>query len=94
MRVIPLLESRWLKVESHTVQSDDGKLAEDWIWMDVLPHISALVHLRDTNKYALFRQRKYGLPREALAVVGGHVNVKTNEEPRETAERELLEEMG
>jgi len=43
--------------------------------------------------FHLFRQRKYGLLNESLAVAGGQVETQRNESPLEAAKRELEEEM-
>lgn len=51
-----------------------------------------MVHLKQDNKYLLFKQRKYGLDKEYYAVVGGLFN--QGESGSECAKRELLEEVG
>lgn len=93
LSVTPLLEHKWAKVEVHQVLLEDGSIASDWLIEDVIPHISALVHMRDSQKYVLFRQSKYVMQNTSLAVVGGHVDVKHHEHPLDTAKREVREEM-
>lgn len=78
------------------------------MWIDTPDHVNVLVSTRVTcrlpltplclqvederGNFLVFRQTKYGLPGETLAVCGGAV--EEGETPYEAAQRELLEEMG
>ena len=84
------------EVEVQTVAKDGKKTTKiipDWLWTDERSHVNVLVHLKEENKYLLYRQKKYGLEKESLAVLGGLFNTgeKTGEH---CARRELLEEAG
>ena len=84
------------EVEVQTVAKDGTKTTKiipDWLWTDERSHVNVLVHLKEENKYLLYRQKKYGLEKESLAVLGGLFNTgeKTGEH---CARRELLEEAG
>lgn len=84
------------QVEVPTVAKDgtkSTKIIPDWLWTDERSHVNVLVHLKEENKYLLYRQTKYGLEKESLAVLGGLFNTgeKTGEH---CARRELLEEAG
>jgi 8-oxo-dGTP pyrophosphatase MutT (NUDIX family) len=84
------------EVEVQTVTKDGTKTTKiipDWLWTDERSHVNVLVHLKEENKYLLYRQKKYGLEKESLAVLGGLFNTgeKTGEH---CARRELLEEAG
>ena len=92
-----------MRVESHTVKGEDGKLYKDWIWMDVVDQINVMPYVlappptdssTPYNKYEgghfrVFRQKKYGLRDESLAVCGGQVEMAKNEPPLHAAKREV-----
>ncbi len=80
------------RFEIHKVKTESGAIVNDWLWTDERSHVNILVHLKDSNKYLLARQKKYGLDREYLALVGGLFN--EGETAIECAKRELLEETG
>ena len=50
------------------------------------------MHLKEEDKYLLFRQKKYGLLEPKLALVGGLF--EEGDTPEGCAHRELLEETG
>ena len=54
--------------------TDSGIIVDDWLWTDERSHINILVHLKNENKYLLFKQKKYGLEREYYALIGGLFN--------------------
>ena len=71
------------------------KLIPDWLWVDEREHVNILVHLKEENKYLLYRQMKYGLKEPKLAIIGGLFADEEGENDAETcAKRELLEETG
>jgi 8-oxo-dGTP pyrophosphatase MutT (NUDIX family) len=80
------------RFEIHKVRTESGEIVNDWLWTDERSHVNILVHLKDEDKYLLFRQKKYGLDKEYLAVIGGLFN--KGETGIECATRELLEETG
>ena len=84
--------TKFARCEVHKVKTENGQIINDWIWTDEREHVNILVHLKNENKYLLFRQSKYGLERPYLALVGGLFN--ENETALECAIRELLEETG
>jgi ADP-ribose pyrophosphatase len=84
------------EVEVQSVDEDGNKVTKiipDWLWTDERSHVNVLVHMKEDNKYLLYRQMKYGLEEPSLAVLGGLFNAeeKTGEH---CAHRELLEEAG
>jgi 8-oxo-dGTP pyrophosphatase MutT (NUDIX family) len=78
-------------VEFHTVQTESGKLVNDWIWLDIQDQVNILVRTAQ-DKFLVFRQSKYGLEGISYAVVGGLI--EPGELPEQAAKRELLEELG
>jgi ADP-ribose pyrophosphatase len=80
------------RFEIHRVRTETGEIVNDWLWTDERSHVNILVHLKDEDKYLLFRQKKYGLEKEYLAVIGGLFN--KGETGKQCAARELLEETG
>ncbi len=80
------------RFEIHKVLAENGKVINDWLWTDERSHVNILVHLKDSDKYLVFKQKKYGLDREYLALIGGLFN--EGETAIECAKRELLEETG
>jgi ADP-ribose pyrophosphatase len=55
--------------------------------------VNILVHLKEEDKYLLFKQKKYGLDKTYYAVIGGLFNVGETS-GHTCAKRELLEETG
>lgn len=86
-----LKHSKYLTVESHTVELPDGQIISDWPWVITPDYINVLAMTED-NKFLCFRQTKYGIEGTSLAPVGGYL--EPNEEPLVAAQRELLEETG
>jgi ADP-ribose pyrophosphatase len=80
------------RFEIHRVRTEDGHIVNDWLWQDERSHVNIMVHLKEENKYLIFKQRKYGFEGPRLAIVGGLFNA--GDTPQECAERELLEETG
>ena len=80
------------RFEIHKVKTESGVIVNDWLWTDERSHINILVHLKDENKYLVFKQKKYGLEREYFALIGGLFN--DGETGLQCAQRELLEETG
>lgn len=80
------------RFEIHKVKTESGAIVNDWLWTDERSHVNILVHLKDEDKYMLFYQKKYGLEKPYLAVVGGLFN--EGETALQCAQRELLEETG
>jgi 8-oxo-dGTP pyrophosphatase MutT (NUDIX family) len=80
------------RFEIHKVKTESGVVVSDWLWTDERSHVNILVHLKDENKYLVFKQKKYGLEREYFALIGGLFN--EGETGLQCAQRELLEETG
>ncbi len=81
----------WLNVEQHSVELPDGKIIPDWPWIITPDFVNVVVETLD-GEFLFFRQTKYGLQEETLALVGGFM--EPAETPLEAAQRELLEETG
>lgn len=90
-RHLILDHSRFLKVESHTVQLPDGQIIPDWSWI-VTPDFVNVVAITEQGDFLCFRQSKYGVKGLTLAPVGGYI--EADEEPLLAAQRELREETG
>ncbi len=86
-----LNHSKFLVVESHTVQLPDGQTILDWPWL-ITPDYINVVAITEKGEFLFFRQTKYGIEGMSLAPVGGYI--EPGEAPLATAQRELLEETG
>ena len=80
------------RFEIHKVRTESGEIVNDWLWTDERSHVNILVHLKEEDKYLMFYQKKYGLDKKYLAVIGGLFNL--GETALQCANRELLEETG
>ena len=88
-----MTSTKFARFEIHKVKTDNGLIINDWLWTDERSHVNILVHLRDENKYLVFKQHKYGLDRDYFALIGGLFNAGETD-GRAVAKRELLEETG
>jgi ADP-ribose pyrophosphatase len=78
-------------VEHHTIELPDGQTLPNWPWI-ITPDYINVVAVTENRRFICFRQVKYGIQGDTLAVVGGYVD--EGEEPLAAAKRELLEETG
>nr|MBC7245224.1 NUDIX hydrolase [Chloroflexota bacterium] len=90
-RRIVFQHSKYLTVESHTVELADGRIISDWPWI-ITPDFINVIAVTTEGKWLCFRQTKYAVEGTSLAPVGGYI--EPGEDPLETAKRELREEMG
>ena len=86
-----LNHSKFLLVESHTVELPDGRVISDWPWVITPDYVNILAATQD-NEFLCFRQTKYSVEGTSLAPVGGYI--EPGEDPLVAAQRELLEETG
>jgi len=81
----------WLSVESHVVELPDGRVIDDWPWVETR-EFANVVAVTEDGRFLLFRQTKYAVEGTTLGPVGGYL--EPGEEPLAAAKRELLEETG
>jgi 8-oxo-dGTP pyrophosphatase MutT (NUDIX family) len=86
-----LNHSKFLSVESHTIELPDGQVISDWPWVVTLDYVIVLA-MTEKGDFLCFRQTKYAVDGTSLAVVGGYI--EPDEDPLAAARRELLEETG
>ena len=81
----------WLSVESHVVELPDGRVIDDWPWVESR-EFANVVAVTEDGRFLVFRQTKYAVEGITLGPVGGYID--EGEEPLAAARRELLEETG
>jgi ADP-ribose pyrophosphatase len=86
-----LNHSKFLVVESHTVELPDGRVIDDWPWVITPDYINVVAETED-GAFLCFCQTKYSVEGTSLAPVGGYL--EPGEDPLAAAQRELLEETG
>jgi ADP-ribose pyrophosphatase YjhB (NUDIX family) len=86
-----VFNSKYLRVESHTLRSKAGAIINGWMWVDFLDQVNVLAQ-NGKGQYLVIRQTKYGVAHPSLSVVAGSIAV--NEQPSEAAARELHDELG
>lgn len=84
-------QAPWLVVELHGVELPDGRVIPDWPWIKTPDYIN-VVAITEEDTFLCFRQIKYGIAGDSLAVIGGYL--EPGEEPLAAAKRELREETG
>jgi 8-oxo-dGTP pyrophosphatase MutT (NUDIX family) len=92
-----LVESKFLKVQQHSVRMEGNKeVIDDWLWIDYHDRINVLIETKRSNEnsepyFLILEQNKYALEgQKSLAIVGGIV--EPGEQPESAAIREVLEE--
>ena len=87
-----VLERRpWLSVESHVVELPDGRVIDDWPWVESR-EFANVVAVTEDGRFLVLRQTKYAVDGPTLGAIGGYL--EPGEDPLETAKRELREETG
>jgi ADP-ribose pyrophosphatase len=81
----------WLEMELHQVELPDGKVIPDWPWIKTPDYINVVAFTVE-GMCLCFRQTKYGITGDTLAIIGGYL--KPGEDPLDAAKRELREETG
>ena len=90
-RQVILHHSKFLTVESHTIELPNGQVIPDWSWV-IIPDYVNVAAVTSAGEYLCFRQTKYAVDGITLASIGGYL--EPGEEPLAAAKRELLEETG
>jgi len=90
-RQVLLDHSKYLTVEDHTIELPNGQTISNWPWVITPDYINVVV-VTDKGRFLCFRQTKYAVEGETLALVGGYL--EPGEAPLAAARRELLEETG
>lgn len=85
-------ETPFARCDVHSVRVGNDKIVNDWIFMEERDAVNVAVVTKEGGKFLAFQQRKYAIPGDTLAPVGGFVN--NGEAPFDAARREVWEELG
>ena len=88
----PIVSTAFGTCQIRRIKSENGIIIPDYLWFEEYDQVNVLAQLKDSGKFFLFRQKKYGYLGDSLAPIGGLVN--PNEDPLDAAKRELNEEAG
>jgi len=83
-------ETPFARCDVHSVKVGN-KIVNDWIFMEERDAVNIAVATKNGH-FLFFQQRKYAIPGETLAPVGGFIN--NGEAPFDAARREVWEELG
>jgi ADP-ribose pyrophosphatase len=90
-RVLQAGDGRFLRVEYHTVQLPDGRVIDEWPWLDTPSFVNVVAETVE-DRFLCFRQSKYAVGAISIAIPGGYL--EPGEEPLLAVQRELREETG
>jgi ADP-ribose pyrophosphatase len=90
-RVLQAGDGRFLRVEYHTVQLPDGRVIDEWPWLDTPSFVNVVAETVE-GRFLCFRQSKYAVGAISIAIPGGYL--EPGEEPLLAVQRELREETG
>jgi ADP-ribose pyrophosphatase len=81
----------WLTVELRQVELPDGRVISDWPWIKTPDYVNVVAQTAECE-FLCFRQVKYGIQGDTLAIIGGYLT--PGEDPLAAGQRELREETG
>src|SRR5215813_10427951 len=84
-----LFQNRWMELHEDKVEVRPGKITH-YTWYRT-PDVAVIVPFIDKNALVRIRQYRHPLRKVLLEFPAGHM--ENNEDPKETATRELLEEV-
>jgi len=90
-RSVVLQRGKFLTVEDHLVELPNGRTIPEWSWV-ITPNYVNIVVVTEDGKFVCFRQVKYAVEGDTLAIVGGYI--EPGEAPEAAAIREIREETG
>lgn len=86
-----LQKTRVFDLYANRMRSPDGNYEDDFFFIDSVDWVN-VVPITKNNQLVLIRQFRHGIQEQCLEIPGGMLD--GNEDPKEAARRELLEETG
>jgi hypothetical protein len=78
MAAVTLASCKYGQFQSHTVKTESGEIAKDWLWTNDRDQVNILVQIGDGDMFMVSREHRYGLHAESYSAPNGYVRLGEN----------------